>query len=124
MAIFINGHKYPHYDRGPGLTIATNVNQGKNALGEFVGQRVGRDQDKIDGLQWSYLDAATWQNILKEFQEFVVVVKFPDMVNGGWKTERMYPGNRTAKVWEENEEGLPTWYKDCKVNLIDCGELE
>lgn len=124
MAIFINGHKYPHYDRGPGLTIATNVNQGKNALGEFVGQRVGRDQDKIDGLQWSYLDAETWQNILKEFQEFVVVVKFPDMVNGGWKTERMYPGNRTAKVWEENEEGLPTWYKDCKVNLIDCGELE
>ena len=124
MAIFINGHKYPHYDRGPGLTIATNVNQGKNALGEFVGQRVGRGQDKIDGLQWSYLDAATWQNILKEFQEFVVVVKFPDMVNGGWKTERMYPGNRTAKVWEENEEGLPTWYKDCKVNLIDCGELE
>ena len=124
MAIFINGHKYPHYDRGPGLTIATNVNQGKNALGEIVGQRVGRDQDKIDGLHRSYLDAATWQNILKEFQEFVVVVKFPDMVNGGWKTERMYPGNRTAKVWEENEEGLPTWYKDCKVNLIDCGELE
>ena len=62
--------------------------------------------------------------ILKEFQEFVVVVKFPDMVNGGWKTERMYPGNRTAKPWEENEEGLPTMYKDCKVNLIDCGELE
>ena len=34
MAIYINGHKYPHYDRGPGLTIATNVNQGKNALGD------------------------------------------------------------------------------------------
>ena len=50
MAIYINGHKYPSYDQGPGLTIATNVNQGKNALGEFVGQRVGRDQDKIDGL--------------------------------------------------------------------------
>ena len=50
MPIYINGHEYPNYDRGPGLTIATNVNQGKNALGEFVGQRVGRDQDKIDGL--------------------------------------------------------------------------
>lgn len=124
MAIFINGHKYPHYDRGPGLTIATNVNQGKNALGEFVGQRVGRDQDKIDGLQWSYLDAETWGNILKEFREFVVVVKFPDMVNGGWKTERMYPGNRTAKIWEVNDEGLPTMYKNCKVNLIDCGVME
>ena len=81
MPIYINGHEYPNYDRGPGLTIATNVNQGKNALGEFVGQRVGRDQDKIDGLQWSYLDAATWSSILKEFEEFVVTVKFPDMEN-------------------------------------------
>ena len=79
MAIYINGHKYPHYDRGPGLTIATNVNKGKNALGEFIGQRVGRDQDKIDGLQWSFLDAQTWAAILQEFEEFVVTVKFPDM---------------------------------------------
>lgn len=123
MAIYINGHKYPNYDRGPGLTIATNVNKGKNALEEFVGQRVGRDQDKIDGLQWSYLDAATWSSILKEFEEFVVTVTFPDMKNNCWKTERMYPGNRTAKVWEENAEGLPTMYKDCKVNLVDCGEV-
>lgn len=123
MAIYINGHKYPSYDRGPGLTIATNVNKGKNALGEFVGQRVGRDQDKIDGLQWSYLDAETWSRILKEFEEFVVTVKFPDMKNNCWKTERMYPGNRTAKVWEEDDNGFPTMYKDCKVNLIDCGEV-
>ena len=123
MAIYINGHKYPYYDRGPGLTIAKNVNKGKNALREFVGQRVGRDQDKIDGLQWSYLDAATWSSILKVFEEFVVTVTFPDMKNNCWKTERMYPGNRTAKVWGENAEGLPTMYKDCKVNLVDCGEV-
>lgn len=124
MPIYINGHEYPNYDRGPGLTIATNVNQGKNALGEFVGQRVGRDQDKIDGLPWSYLDAATWSSILKEFEEFVVTVKFPDMKNNCWKTERMYPGNRTAKIDEIGPDGLPTMYKDCKVNLIDCGVME
>ena len=123
MAIYINGHRYPSYDRGPGLTITTNVNKGKNALGEFVGQRIGRDQDKIDGLQWSYLDAETWSRILKEFDEFVVTVKFPDMKNNCWKTERMYPGNRTAKIWEEDDNGFPTMYKDCKVNLIDCGEV-
>ena len=123
MAIYINGHRYPSYDRGPGLTITTNVNKGKNALGEFVGQRVGRDQDKIDGLQWSYLDAETWSRILKGFGEFVVTVKFPDMKNNCWKTERMYPGNRTAKIWEEDDNGFPTMYKDCKVNLIDCGEV-
>ena len=123
--IYINGREYPAYDRGPGLTIATNVSSGKNAQGDFVGQRVGRDQDKIDGLQWTFLDAATWSSILKEFEEFVVTVKFPDMKNNTWKTERMYPGNRTAKIWEiDPETGLPTMYKDCKVNLIDCGEME
>ena len=118
--IFINGHPYKSYDIGPGLTVATNVS---DALGEFVGQRIGRDQDKIDGLTWTMLDAAEWNAILQEFKEFVVVVKFPDMVNGGWKTERMYPGNRTANIAAEDPvTGLPTVYKNCKVNLIDCGE--
>lgn len=124
MAIYINGHKYPNYDVGPGLTIATNVSDGRNAYGEFVGRRVGRDQDKIDGLQWSFLDAETWSSILKEFSQFVAVVKFPDMQNNCWKTERMYPGNRTAEPVEEDPvTGLPTYYRNCKVNIIDCGEL-
>lgn len=124
MAIFINGHKYPNYDVGPGLIISTNVSDGLNASGEFVGRRVGRDKDKIDGLQWSRLDAKTWAAILKEFEEFVVIVKFPDMRTCGWRTERMYPGDRTANPVEEDPEtGLPTMYKNCKVNLIDCGEL-
>ena len=56
--IFINGHPYKSYDIGPGLTVATNVSDGRNALGEFVGQRIGRDQDKIDSLTWTMLDAA------------------------------------------------------------------
>lgn len=52
---------------------------------EFVGQRIGRDQDKIDGLTWTMLDAAEWNAILQEFKEFVVVVKFPD--DGKWRME-------------------------------------
>ena len=122
--IFINGHPYKNYDIGPGLTVTTNVSDGRNALGEFVGQRIGRDQDKIDGLVWTMLDAVEWNAIMQEFNECVVVVKFPDMVNGGWKTERMYPGNRTATPVEFNGSGLPTKYRDCKVNIIDCGVIE
>lgn len=124
MAIYINGHKYPNYDVGPGLLIATNVSDARNAYGEFVGRRVGRDQDKIDGLQWSFLDAETWSNILKEFDSFVAVVKFPDMKNNCWKTERMYPGDRSAEIAQEDPDtGLPVQYRNCKVNIIDCGEL-
>ena len=38
-------------------------------------------------------------------------------------TIRMYPGNRTATPVEFDEAGLPTMYRDCKVNMIDCGVM-
>ena len=85
---------------------------------------MGRDQDKIDGLQWSYLDAATWSSILKEFEEFVVTVKFPDMKTTAGRRSGCIRGNWTAKIDEIGPDGLPTMYKDCKVNLIDCGVME
>ena len=125
MAIItINEKGFPAPDIGANLIVATNVSDGKNADGEFVGQKVGRDQYKIDGLQWKFLDAETWSKILKEFDSFVVTAKIPDMVNNQFLTIRMYPGNRTATPIEFDEDGLPTKYKNCKVNLVDCGVIE
>ena len=46
--ITINGKEFPAPDLGANLVVATNVSDGKNALGEFVGQKVGRDQYKFD----------------------------------------------------------------------------
>lgn len=122
--ITINEKEFPAPDIGANLIVATNVSDGKNADGEFVGQKVGRDQYKIDGLQWKFLDAETWSKILQEFSSFVVTAKIPDMVNNRFLTIRMYPGNRTATPVEFDKNGLPTKYKDCKVNLIDCGVIE
>lgn len=122
--ITINEKEFPAPDIGANLIVATNVSDGKNADGEFVGQKVGRDQYKIDGLQWKFLDAETWSKILQEFSSFVVTAKIPDMVNNRFLTIRMYPGNRTATPVEFDRNGLPTKYKDCKVNLIDCGVIE
>lgn len=122
--ITINEKEFPAPDIGANLIVATNVNDGKNANGEFVGQKVGRDQYKIDGLQWKFLDAETWSKILQEFESFIVTAKIPDMVNNRFLTIRMYPGNRTATPVEFDRNGLPTKYKDCKVNLIDCGVIE
>ena len=90
MAIItINGRTFPGPDVGGKLTVATNVSQGKNALGEFVGQKVGRDQYKFDSLQWKQLDAKTWSDMLKEFEKFVVIARIPDMVNNDWMTLKM-----------------------------------
>ena len=125
MAIItINGRTFPGPDVGGKLTVATNVSQGKNALGEFVGQKVGRDQYKFDNLQWKQLDAKTWSDMLKEFEKFVVIARIPDMVNNDWMTLKMYPGNRTAEPIAFDADGLPTLYQNCKVNIVDCGVIE
>lgn len=121
--ITINGREFPSPDIGGNLTVATNVSDGKNALGEFIGQRVGRDQYKFENLQWKFLPAATWAAMLQEFDQFVVTAKIPDMVNNCMMTIRMYPGNRTATPVEFDSKGLPTMYKDCKVNFVDCGVM-
>lgn len=122
--ITINGREFPSPDIGGVLVVATNVSDGKNANGEFVGQKVGRDQYKFDSLQWKFLDAATWSAMLQEFEKFVVVARIPDMVHNRFQTIRMYPGNRTATPVMFDADGLPVMYRDCKVNIIDCGVME
>lgn len=122
--ITINGREFPAPDIGGNLVVATNVSDGKNANGEFVGQKVGRDQYKFDALQWKFLPAETWATMLQEFDKFVVVARIPDMVNNRFVTIKMYPGNRTATPIEFDRDGLPIRYRDCKVNLIDCGVME
>ncbi|MFR4440663.1 MAG: hypothetical protein ACLT46_13080 [Hungatella sp.] len=125
MAVLtINGKEFPAPDIGGNLVISTNVSSGKNALGEFIGQKVGRDQYKFDSLQWKFLNAETWASMLQEFNAFVVTAKIPDMVNNRMLTIRMYPGNRTATPVEFDKNGLPTRYRDCKVNIIDCGVVD
>lgn len=125
MAIItINGREFPAPDVGGNLIVSTNVNSGRNVLGEFVGQKVGRDLYKFDSLQWARLDAATWSTMLKEFDKFVVIARIPDMVNNTWITIKMYPGDRTATPVEFDSNGLPTVYKDCKCNIVDCGVIE
>lgn len=122
--ITINGKEFPSPDVGGSLVVSTNVSNGKNANGEFVGQKVGRDQYKFDSLQWKFLDAATWASMLQEFSKFVVTARIPDMVNNRFITIRMYPGNRTATPIVFDDSGLPVLYQDCKVNIIDCGVIE
>ncbi|WP_312426316.1 hypothetical protein [Lacrimispora sp.] len=122
--ITINGREFPSPDIGGNLVVATNVSEGKNALGEFIGQRVGRDQHKFENLQWKFLDAATWATMLQELDKFVVTARIPDMAHNRMMTIRMYPGNRTATPIEFDKDGLPTRYMDCKVNFVDAGVIE
>ena len=121
--IKINGHPYPTPKRGLKLMTATIVNSARNANAVVVGQKIGRDQQKLNNLEWPYLKAEEWSAILKEFDNFYVTVTYPDMVNNTWTTRKMYPGDRTAEPFHiDPVTQMPLDYINCKVNLIDVGE--
>ena len=122
--IRINGNSYPQPRRGLNLIGSTIVDSARNTNGVVVGQKVGRDQQKINDLEWAYLTAEQWSAILKEFDKgFYATVTYPDMVNNRWTTRKMYPGDRTATPFHIDENtGLPLDYLNCKVNIIDVGE--
>ena len=121
--ITINGLACPYPKRGLELQTMTIVDAARNANGTTVGQKVGRDQYKINQLAWPALSASQWSAILRQFSGFYATVTFPDMVNNRMRTLRMYPGDRSAEpYWVNESTGLPTLYINCKVNIIDCGE--
>ena len=95
--IYVNGKPFPSPKRGLNFITSTIVTSSRNANGEVVGQKVGRDQNKLDSLVWPVLDAETWSEMLQEFNNFYVTVKFPDMVANKWKTLKMYPSDRSAE---------------------------
>ncbi len=120
--ITVNGYDFPPPKRGVRPTVTTLVDAGRNVNGTVVGQRVGRDQYKLDTLEWPWLDAATWSNMLRVLSSFFVMVTFVDPVINTYKTIKMYPGDRTAEPYWVDGSDKPTHYMNCKVNLIDCGD--
>lgn len=120
--IKINGTPLPPPKRGVSVIVTTNVDAGRNAKGVVVGQRIGRDQYKIDGLEWPWLTAAEWKSILRLMKNFYFNVTFKDPVTGGDKTVKMYCGDRQGEPYWIDSHGNPTHYRDCRVNLIDTGK--
>lgn len=120
--ITINGIEIPAPKRGVELVVSTMVDSGRNANAQVIGQKLGRDQNKINNLQWGYLSAEQWATILQCFSDFYAEVTFPDMVTNSFTTLKMYPGDRSAEpYWLDKTTKLPTHYINCKVNIVDTG---
>lgn len=118
----VDGYDFPSPKRGVKPTVVTFVDSGRNANGAVVGQRVGRDQYKIDTVVYPWLTAEEWSKMLTILSKFFVHVTFPDPVTMQKITIKMYPGDRTAEPYWIDADGNPITYQNCKVNLIDCGE--
>ena len=120
--IRVNGKPFPAPKRYPNMVVTTAVDAARNANNKVVGQKIGRDNYKIDNLEWPYLDADTWSSMLQEFDKnYLSTVEFWDVVNNGWRTLIMYCGDRTADVFKLDSTGRPSAYINCKMNLIDAG---
>ena len=119
----INGTAVPVPVRGLTEEVSTNVNSGRNANGELVGEKVGRDIYKLNNMEWRWLTKDQWAAICTLVKDFKFTARFPDMVNGNYCTHLCYCGNRTAEPYYIDGSGDFTRYKSCKMNIIDCGKI-
>lgn len=102
-------------------TIATMVNSGRNANAVVVGQKIGRDQSKIE-LKWNYLTASEWSQILTLFDNnWAGNVTYFDMQKNKKITRKMYVGDRKARPYKLAD-GNPSAWLECSLNLIDTGK--
>lgn len=120
--LWINGQELPYPKRGTSTIVTTVVDSGRNINAVVVGQRIGRDQYKIDGLEWPYLTATEWARILQLVSGFRFNLTFYDPVTMQKKTIKAYCGDRSAEPFWVDTNGKPTHLINCKVNLIDTGE--
>lgn len=120
--LVVNGKTFPMVKADSGKqTVATMVSDARNAQGVFIGQKIGRDQSKVEYVA-SVLTAKEWSEILMIFERsFVNNVTYFDMVTGRKVTRKMYVSDRTASPLSVDEEGNVTTWKDCALNLIDTG---
>lgn len=120
--LYINGEPLPFPKRGVSTVVTTVVDSGRNLNAAVVGQRIGRDQYKIDGVEFPMLTAEEWKRVLQLVSGFRFNLKFLDPVTNDWKTIKAYCGDRTAEPYWTDKNGKYTHYINCKVNFIDTGD--
>ncbi|MCI9018116.1 MAG: hypothetical protein HFI27_04375 [Lachnospiraceae bacterium] len=119
--LIVNGVRFPTPKRGFKITVLTNVDSGVNALGAVVGQVIGRNQYKLDSMQWEGLDAAVWERMLKALEPFFIPVTFEDPQTRERRTITMYPGSRSGEPYWLDKDKKIKQYRNCQLNLVDCG---
>ena len=119
--LIVNGMPFPTPKRGFKITVLTNVDSGVNAFGAVVGQVIGRNQYKLDSMQWDGLDAAVWEGMLKALEPYYIPVTFEDQQTRKQRTVIMYPEDRSGEPYWLDKDKKIKLYRNCQLNLIDCG---
>ena len=113
---------FPAPKRGISIKIMTTVSDGRNEVNAFIGQRIGRDLQKIENIEWPYLTAEQWSKILRESEKFLFDVTYCDPVTNNWVTRKMYISDREGKPYRiDPVTGKTIVYTDCKCSIVDAG---
>ena len=122
--LIINNTPIPTPSRGLEIVISTAVNSGRNAENVVIGEKVGRDTLKYNNLTWKWLSADDWHTICRLFDSFFVIAKIWSPADGKFVKLKMYPGDRSGQPYWLDNNGEPTAYTDCKVNIIDTNSMK
>ena len=121
----VNGIELPCPSTGLEIVLSDAVNSGRNANAEVIAEKVGKTNIKYNNLKWAWLTKDEWYQICSLFSNFFVMAKVWNPAKNDFEIIKMYPGDRTAEVYWLEEDGVtPKNFKDCKVNIIDCGLVE
>lgn len=120
--ITINGKNFPAPKRGLKINTITSYCEAKNEQNAFIGQRIGRDQQNIEGIEWPYLSASDWSVIQKQLADFIFDVTYLDPVSNEWITRKMYVIDRECEPYRiDPVTGKTLVYKACKCSFVDTG---
>lgn len=121
--IMLNGKRVPQPKRGLSLFYRSNTTDEENANGNMVWQVKGNDRFGVEPLEWEFLRAGEWQDILAEVADGrETAVTMPDARGRTWVTRIMKPVSASAQPWHlDPETGLPLSFRNCIVELSDTG---
>lgn len=103
--------------------IQTAVNAARNANATFVGEKVGRDNHKLNNLEWTGISGDAAAYILQLFEDFTCYATFIDIRYNRPTTIKMYRGDVTEVPLSFKSDGTINIVEKLAVNIIDCGEI-
>lgn len=113
----------PYPAKESGLqTVATVVNSARGANGVVRGEKLGRDQGKVE-MTWPVLTPEIWSELLQFFNaNFYFKMRYLDMVTNTMVTRECYVGDRSAQPFlYDKTTNRPKYYLNCKANVVDTG---
>lgn len=117
--VSIGGYSLPEPSSYSAVT-STIVDSARNVSGYVVGAVIRSDVAKIE-LNWKYLTAQQWADILSLFtSSFYNDVRFLNQATNTYDVRQMYVSDRNASMWRRNPStGEIMGYTNCSLSLVE-----